>query len=99
MAKKYPAPAYDNPVPIDHAAMRESQPHGGYRGQGYETLDGLDDRGAQPYYTHRQDPAHSTNRTLLDGTNRKIGSCSPDEGVTFHEPLRTDLDSTFGNGH
>jgi hypothetical protein len=86
-----------NAAVFDEAAYRESQPHGGH--VDHETRDGLEDRASMPYYSHRQDPAFSTNRTLTSGADRRVGECSVEDGVTFREPLRTDLDSTFGNGH
>lgn len=105
MAKKsggYPA----NPVPghydyepsYDPTDMK-ANPHGGYRGR--ETAYGLSDRNGQPEPTHtrgdgfRLGGMHS-NRTRCEydgpGAQRQLREPTIEEGVTFKERLRTDLD-------
>jgi hypothetical protein len=104
MAKKHGYPM--NPVPghfdyepsfdpTDHA----ENPHGGLRGR--ETAHGLDERNGQPEPTHtrgdgfRMGGMHS-NRTRCnyDGpeAQRQIREATVEDGVTFKERLRTDLD-------
>jgi hypothetical protein len=104
MAKKSPSvpvhvpghfdyePSFD---PTDHA----STPHGGYRGR--ETAGGLCDRNGQPAPTHTRGDSfrlggmHS-NRTRYDpdgpGAQRQLREARVEDGVTFSERLRTDVD-------
>jgi hypothetical protein len=100
MAKKPPAPlgsvghfdyepSFD---PTDHAVY----PHGGYRGR--ETAGGLSDRNGscEPTQTRgdgfRLGSMHS-NRSRGDGSEvRQLRSPTLEDGVSFSERLRSDLD-------
>jgi hypothetical protein len=83
-------PSYD---PTDHSA----HPHGGYRGR--ETRGGLGERKGfcEPTQT-RGDVFHvgsmHSNRTHVGGADapRQLRAATVEDGVTFSERLRTDLD-------
>lgn len=101
MAKKAnPAPVaighFDYEPSYDPTDLKEF-PLGGYRGR--ETAGGLSDRNGQPSPTHtrgehfRLGSMHS-NRSRIDAENapRQLREPTAEDGVSFSERLRSDLD-------
>lgn len=105
MAKKHsgypanPVPGHFDYEPSFDPTDHKENPHGGYRGR--ETSGGLSDREGMCHPTHTRGERFAvggmhSNRTRCEysGPNaqRQIRDATVEEGVTFTERLRTDLD-------
>ena len=104
MAKKHgypmnPVPGHFDYEPSYDPTDQKNNPHGGLRGR--ETAHALSDREGMREPTHTRGERFSlggmhSNRSRCDyegpGAQRQLRDATVEEGVTFTERLRTDLD-------